>query len=121
MTLRLATCAYPIEAPGDFSEYAAKQTKLVAEAAEGGAQLLVFPEYASVELSSILPAAVRGDLQRELHELQPLAAPMSELFAELADPEGNRAIAPGGRCLCAMVEESGKIGTVSISRWFRSQ
>ncbi|WP_281424023.1 DMT family transporter [Nonomuraea rhizosphaerae] len=38
-----------------------------------------------------------------------------------ADPGAGRAIAPGGRCLCAMVEESGKIGTVSISRWFRSQ
>jgi drug/metabolite transporter (DMT)-like permease len=26
-----------------------------------------------------------------------------------------------GRCLCALVEETGQVGTVSISRWFRSQ
>jgi predicted amidohydrolase len=84
VTVRVATLAYPIEALPDFDAFAAKQRALVADAAGRGAQLLVFPEYASIELSAILPAAERGELGRELRALQPLRAAIDELYAELA-------------------------------------
>ncbi len=94
MSVRVAACAYPIEALPDFASYAAKQAALVTAAAEGGAQLLVFPEYASVELSHVLPAAERADLRRELAALQSLAAPSSDLFGRLAREHGVYILAP---------------------------
>ncbi|MET0385957.1 MAG: carbon-nitrogen hydrolase family protein [Polyangiales bacterium] len=84
MRLRVAACAYPVEAPLDFAAYADKQARWVEAAAEQGAQLLVFPEYASVELTSALAADVRGDLARELVALQPWLPGLLETFSALA-------------------------------------
>jgi predicted amidohydrolase len=84
MTVRVAACAYPIESPPDFATFAAKQAVLVREAAGQGAQLLVFPEYASSELTSVLPTEQQGELQRELVGLQPLLAAILALYTQLA-------------------------------------
>lgn len=84
MTLHVASCAYPIEPLSSFRAFAEKQTRLVGEAARAGAQLLVFPEYASVELASTLPDAQRGALSRELAGLASLLEPMLALYTELA-------------------------------------
>jgi predicted amidohydrolase len=94
VSVRVATLAYPIEALPDFDAFAAKQRALVADAAERGAQLLVFPEYASVELSGTLPAAERGELQRELRALQPLRAAIDQLYAGLARERGVYILGP---------------------------
>jgi predicted amidohydrolase len=82
--VRVAACAYPVEAVPDFALFIAKQTALVHAAAERGARLLVFPEYASVELTSALPAAERGELHRELHALQSFSPLLTKLYSELA-------------------------------------
>ena len=82
--VRVAACAYPIESPASADAYFAKQARWVEAAVEQGAQLLAFPEYGAVELTSTLPAAVRGDLRRELAGLQPLLPPLLTTFAELA-------------------------------------
>jgi predicted amidohydrolase len=84
VTVRVAACAYPIETPASFEVYAEKQARWVEAAAERGAALLVFPEYASVELTSALPESERGDLQRELRALQPFLPGLLATFAELA-------------------------------------
>ena len=82
--LRVAACAYPIDAPARFEVYAAKQASWVEAAAAQGAQLLVFPEYACLELTAALPSAVRGDLQRELHAVQVFRDALCQLFGDLA-------------------------------------
>ena len=94
MSLRVAACAYPVEAPADFAAYAQKQARWVEAAVEQGAQLLVFPEYAAVELTSTLDAAVRGELQRELAALQPLLPNLLQTFSELAQKHGVYILSP---------------------------
>ncbi|MDB4990004.1 MAG: Nitrilase/cyanide hydratase and apolipoprotein N-acyltransferase [Myxococcaceae bacterium] len=88
MTLHIASCAYPIEPLADFTAFADKQARLVGEAARAGAQLLVFPEYGSVELTSTLPDAQRGALARELSAMSPLLKPMLDVFDALAKRHG---------------------------------
>jgi predicted amidohydrolase len=92
--VRVAASTYPIEAPSTFEAYAQKQARWVAAAAEQRAQLLVFPEYASVELTSVLPAAVRGELARELEGLQAHLPALIETFTRLAVEHGVYILGP---------------------------
>jgi predicted amidohydrolase len=94
MNLRVAACAYPVDMPSDFAQYTQKQARWVEAAVEQNAQLLVFPEYAAVELTSTLPAAVRGDLQRELLAVQPLVPSLLATFTELAQKHGVWILSP---------------------------
>jgi predicted amidohydrolase len=88
MSLRVAACAYPIERLVDFDTYLAKQAELVERAVAKGARLLVFPEYASMELTSLLAPEQQGDLQRELAALQGLLPAMLDTYAGLARRHG---------------------------------
>jgi predicted amidohydrolase len=92
--LRVAACAYPIEPVTSFEQYADKQTRLVAEASARGAKLLVFPEYASMELASLVPEAERRTLAAELHSVQPWLGPMLELFTRLATSHDVHILSP---------------------------
>ena len=94
MSLRVAACAYPVEVIGSFVDYAQKQARWVEAAVEQGAQLLVFPEYAAVELTSTLDAAVRGELRRELEALQSLLPGVISTFGELAQKHAVWILAP---------------------------
>jgi len=94
VTLHVASCAYSIEPLTTFDDFATKQARLVGEAARAGAQLLVFPEYASVELTSTLPDAQRGALARELSALSSVLEPMLALYSELAARHGVYILGP---------------------------
>jgi predicted amidohydrolase len=94
VTVRVAACAYPIEAVRDFATFAEKQAALVRTAVEHGARLLVFPEYASVELTAALPSESRGDLSRELRAIQTFGSPLETLYGGLAREEGVYILAP---------------------------
>lgn len=61
-SLRVAVAAYPIDFLASWAEYQAKLTRWITEAAEQGAQLLVFPEYAPLELISLLPTKLHHDV-----------------------------------------------------------
>ncbi len=67
---KIAISQYPIEAHASFSSFEVKLESWVAEAAKAGAKLLVFPEYGAMELTSILPADIAGDLQKSLEGMQ---------------------------------------------------
>lgn len=71
--LRVAACAYPIEPVASLEELAVKLADWVGEAARGGAQLVVLPEYAGMELTAGLAAEIQGDLPAQLAALQELA------------------------------------------------
>lgn len=83
----LAAAAYPLSYLADFAQWQAKATAWVEEAAAQGAQLLVFPEYGSMELASLGGRDVAADLERALHEVarwQPdVDAHLSALAARL--------------------------------------
>lgn len=81
---RVAACQYPIEFLASWDAYEGKLRRLAAEAAGNGARLLVFPEYASLELSSLLSDEVRRSLPGQLASLQDLLPRFLALHAALA-------------------------------------
>ena len=64
--MRIATAAYPLDWFSAFSDYEAKLSAWVAEAASQGANLLVFPEYGAMELASLDGPEVAGDMEAAL-------------------------------------------------------
>ena len=80
--LRLGVLAYEVTAPANFDAYAAKLDGLVAEGAAGGADLLVMPEYACMELAAADLGA--GDVVRELATVCAQRAALLALFGTLA-------------------------------------
>lgn len=82
---RLAAAQYDIGFLGSWDDYAAKIGRWVAEAAAEGARMLVFPEYFSMELASLLGEAVYRSLGRQLEEMQNLLPDFVMLYADLAE------------------------------------
>ncbi|MCU0900902.1 MAG: carbon-nitrogen hydrolase family protein [Cypionkella sp.] len=80
----LAAAAYDLTWFDHFDDHAAKLEAWVAGAAGQGAKLLVFPEYGSMELSSLGGRAVAGDLEAALHEVARHGAASDALHADLA-------------------------------------
>lgn len=67
--MRIAAAAYPLSWFDSFDAYCAKIGAWVSQAADRGAELLVFPEYAAMELASLGGAAVAADQEASLHEV----------------------------------------------------
>ena len=67
MRVTVAAAAYEMSWLDSWAGYAAKIEMWVAEAAQAGAQLLVFPEYGAMELSTLAGREVAMDLERSLH------------------------------------------------------
>lgn len=93
MSLRVAACAYPIERLSGFDHFQEKQAQLVRRACEGGAQLLVFPEYGSMELGAIVGAGP-GALSEELQGLEALWPSFVQTYRDLAKQFGVFICAP---------------------------
>ncbi len=82
--MRVASAKYPVEAPPDFEAFAAKQARLLGEAAAAGVRIAVLPEYLSLELASTFHEAVRSDLSASLRALQAHHPEWMRLFSRLA-------------------------------------
>jgi len=82
--MRIAVGKYPIEAPADFDAFAAKQARMLAQAAGQGARIAVLPEYLSLELGATFAPDVRSDLQASLAALQAYRHGWRALFSRLA-------------------------------------
>jgi predicted amidohydrolase len=83
-TLTIAAAAYPLDWLDSFDAYAAKITRWVGDAAARGADLLVFPEYAAMELASLGGPKTAADLQGALAEVARHRPAMDALHAGLA-------------------------------------
>jgi len=83
-SLRIAAAQYPIEALARWSDYRAKLERWVGEAAGHGARMLVFPEYFSMEITSLFGGDVARSLPESLARLQRTLADFLALFRELA-------------------------------------
>ncbi|OFS70225.1 amidohydrolase [Pseudomonas sp. HMSC08G10] len=82
--IRLAACQYAIELHETWAAYAEHLQGLCAEAVEGGAQLLLLPEYAGLVLSGQLPPEQRSDLKGSIVGIQPLIEPWLALCEGIA-------------------------------------
>jgi predicted amidohydrolase len=83
-TLTIAAAAYPLDWFDRFADYEAKIARWVADAVAQGAELLVFPEYAAMELASLGGAAVAADLEGALREAARHRPAADALHARLA-------------------------------------
>lgn len=86
--MHIAAAQFPVWAPADWGAVQVLLSRWVAEAAEAGAQLLVFPEYAALSLTALFERSVRDNLQAQLSALQGLHADYLALHAELAKRHG---------------------------------
>jgi predicted amidohydrolase len=91
---RLAACQYPVTVLADLASYRRKIESLVSEAATAGARLLLFPEYAAMELASLLAPQDRQDLRRQLDALQDLLPDFLSLFSSMAKDHRVHILAP---------------------------
>lgn len=80
--LRLALAQYPITAPATLERFWAKLDTVVGDAAERGAQLLVLPEYASMEVAACFPGA--GSAAAELAAVCQAAPALLAGFRDVA-------------------------------------
>lgn len=86
--LRVAVAAYPVEFHRDWAAFEAKLSGWVQEAAGQGAALLVFPEYAALELISLLPPELHHDVVGLREPLQAFVPAFVALHARLARQHG---------------------------------
>ena len=86
--VRVAAAAYPVDFLTDWAAFEAKLTRWVADAAGQGAELLVFPEYAPLELVSLLPAGLHHDVIGMRPALQAFVPEFVALHARLAREYG---------------------------------
>lgn len=83
-TVRIAAAQYPIEFLAGWDAFEEKLSLWVAAAVRGQAELLVFPEYGSMELASLFGPEVYSSLTGQLEALQTLHEAYVELYAALA-------------------------------------
>jgi len=94
--MKIATAAYPLDILTSWAQYEDKLAHWVAEAAVQGADLLVFPEYAAMELATLDGAEVAGDLERSLFSVSEKLPEADRLHLKLAAEHNVHIIAGSG-------------------------
>jgi len=90
----IALAQYPLDKFTQFSAWKTKVRLWVEEAVNAGANLLLFPEYGAMELTSLLPVELQQDLHGQLNSLQTLLPEFLTLYQQLAKEFGIYLIAP---------------------------
>ncbi len=83
-SIHVATASYPITSFSDLNQWQTHTAQWVAEAVDQGAELLLFPEYGSMELLSLFTSEVQSNIHANLTVLQPLLQEFAIRFEELA-------------------------------------
>ena len=92
--IRVATAAYNLDWFDSFDDYAAKITRWVEDASD--CDLLVFPEYGSMELASLGGLEVAGDYAGSLREVARHTDARDRLHADLCAQHGLYILAASG-------------------------
>ena len=96
-TVTIAAAQYPLDEITSLAQWRAKVERWCEEAVGQGAQILVFPEYAAMELSAI---GGRGlDLQGSIQAVSDFTGEISALTCELARKHGVMIVAGSGPCV----------------------
>lgn len=94
--MKIATAAYPLDILTSWAQYEDKLAHWVAEAAVQGADLLVFPEYAAMELATLDGPEVAGDLERSLFSVSEKLPEADRLHLKLAAEHNVHIVAGSG-------------------------
>lgn len=81
----VATAAYPLDFLESWTQYEAKISKWVEEAAQAGARLLVFPEYGGMELATLAGRETAGNLEASLFAVSDRLEQADAMHASLAE------------------------------------
>jgi predicted amidohydrolase len=84
MKVTVAAAQYPITEHQDFNAWKLHTERWVADAAQQGAQLLLFPEYGAMELVSIFQEGIRRDVRKQVSALDGIRSEFCEVFQTLA-------------------------------------
>lgn len=84
MKVKIASAQYDISFLENWPQYQCKIERWVIEAVEQDAKILLFPEYASMELASLFGKAVYSSLSKQLAAMQSLHDDYRDLFRDLA-------------------------------------
>jgi predicted amidohydrolase len=84
MNIKIASAQYDISFLVSWQAYQDKIGRWVAEAAQQGARILLFPEYASMELASLFGQEVYSSLSKQLAAMQSVHGDYIDLFKTLA-------------------------------------
>ena len=79
MKVTIATAQYPINFHQTLADWQKYTENWVKSAVEQKSELLLFPEYSSMELTSLFEDKIRQDLQKQVLEMDSL----KEVFAKL--------------------------------------
>ncbi|MCL6286057.1 carbon-nitrogen hydrolase family protein [Ruegeria sp. 2012CJ41-6] len=82
--MKIATAAYPLDWLDSWAQYEDKISAWVADAAGQGAELLVFPEYGAMELSTLAGAAAAGNLAGSIRAVSERKQEATSLHLRLA-------------------------------------
>ncbi|MBX2948219.1 MAG: carbon-nitrogen hydrolase family protein [Crocinitomicaceae bacterium] len=94
MTIKVASAQYPIARHETLNDWKTYTEKWVKSAVDQQADLLVFPEYGSMELVSILAVEVQQDLHLQIAEMQQLLPAFREAFTAFAKKYNVIIVAP---------------------------
>lgn len=82
--IKIAAAAYPITYHQSWNAWQNHVESWVKNAAEKGADWLVFPEYGSIELVSLLPDEIQRDAFRQIREMQSFFKDFKDWYTHLA-------------------------------------
>ncbi len=82
--MKIATAAYNLDWLDSWAQYEDKLEAWVSEAAGQGADLLVFPEYGAMELSTLDGPAIAGDLERSIRAVSDRMEDVQVVHSRLA-------------------------------------
>lgn len=88
MTFKIASAQYDISFLTNWQDYQEKTQRWIAEATTQNAKILVFPEYASMELASLFGEDVYSSLSKQLAAIQSVHGDYLELFKDAAKAHG---------------------------------
>lgn len=86
--MKIATAAYPLGWFDTWDHYAQKIEQWIADAKENDADLLVFPEYAAMELASLEGTQVAGDIHGSVASVSEKMPDANALHSQLAQKYG---------------------------------
>ena len=82
--MKIATAAYPLDMLTSWAQYEDKLSSWVGTAADKGSDLLVFPEYGAMELSTLDGLDVARDLEKSLFSVSDRISDADSLHQRLA-------------------------------------
>ncbi|AZZ38153.1 nitrilase [Bdellovibrio sp. qaytius] len=93
-TINVASAQYNLDFLNNFEQWKIKTENWVESAVGKSAQILLFPEYGAMELTSLLIESDRNDLKSQAKKLLPMIDDFKNVFSELAKKHNVYIIAP---------------------------